>query len=301
MTYVADESVGTIGIDRSTSNNIGSDVRYYIKKNGSNWLFPSTTSFNTAPDLNVGNDWTVVNAFSSNLNFPSQFMLQSDSFTVDYFISPKGATNEIDSDYEGVSISIDTLTASLYNNPSSNVLTDDDIINLNEFIPKKIKQSDIITDLVKRYNAYISTDKDNDRKIIIDTRDSYYAKGVTLDWSDKKDYSSKDTITLLSELQNKEFEFTYKKDSDDYNKNYSLSVDGNIYGQKKVEFTNEFAKGKKKIETPFSPTPLIYNAPQNPVAIVSAISATAPSTNMRVLHFGGVIDTLNNGDVLRNL
>ena len=90
-------------------------------------------------------------------------------------------------------------------------------------------------------------------------------------------------IKLLSELQNKEFIFSYKSDSDEYNKNYTESVNKDIYGQQKVEFSNEFVQGTKKIESPFSPTPLIYNSTSYPCAVVPSIKTSAPKTNLRVL------------------
>lgn len=294
VTYVADEFVGTAGIDVSGDVGYRYNLYYRVRKNGSNFYYPTLRYLYGFPDLNSSNDWTYTYSYTNTLNYPNIPFLIGDEFTLQYFIQD---TNLINALNEGVDYSIQVLNTSdtyIKNDSYASALTDDDTVSLNEYIPKDIKQSDIITDLVKRYNAYISIDPDNDRKIIIDTRDSYYEGGTVLDWTNKHDLSSKDDIKLLSELQNKEINFSYKADEDDYNKNYSESVDGDIYGEKKIEFINEFAKGTKKIETPFSPTPLIYNS-GSPVAIVPAISTLEPKTNMRVLYFAGLIDCINSG------
>lgn len=156
---------------------------------------------------------------------------------------------------------------------------------LSNAIPKDIKQTDLITDLIKRYNAYLYVNPDNDKDIIIDTRDGFYLDGETLDWTNKKDYSKKDSIKLLGELQSKELEFTYTEDNDNINEVYKNSV-GEVFGSKKVEFVNDFVKGTNKIQTPFAPTPLVGNSTFY-AAIVPAISSNTES-KIRVLHYGGL-------------
>lgn len=171
-------------------------------------------------------------------------------------------------------------------------VTDGDLIVLKDYIPKKIKQSDIITDLIKRYNAYIYIDPNNSKKIIFDSRDSFYNSGGTLDWTEKKDYSKKDKISLLSDLQNKELNFTYTKEKDDFfNDKYFNSV-GVVFGSKEVNFKTDFGKGTREVKTPFAPTPLVGNSLDS-VAIVSAIDSAEPGTTIRVLHYGGVKSCLN--------
>ena len=139
----------------------------------------------------------------------------------------------------------------------------------------------------------LSVDPNNDRKILINTREQYFASGGTLDWTDKQDMDSKIDIKLISELQNKEFKFSYKEDSEGNNEVYSDNNDGAIYGQKEVEFENDFVKGEKKIETPFSPTPLIQARAGKNFAIVSSIPTQAPKNKVRVLYYGGLIDTID--------
>lgn len=269
--------------------------------------------FNTAT-YNSANNFTVTRKDSININKYNTLLLPSDEVTFKYQtkkINPVGrylktqgrlGTNGTNNPTygEGVPLTVThkllsgtTSPSIIFDEANTTSITDGDPIFLNDYIPAKIKQKDIIIDLVKRYNLYISVDPDNDKKLILDTRDEFYAKGVTLDWTQKKDFSSADKIELLSQLQNKEMLFTYATDDDEWNKNYSLQVDEDIYGQKLIEFDNEFVKGTKKIETPFSPTPLVYNS-INRKMIVPSIKTQDPKNNMRVLYYAGLTDTLAN-------
>jgi len=180
--------------------------------------------------------------------------------------------------------------------PSREGVIEGDEINVTNYIPKNVKATNLINDVIKRYNLIIRTDPNDSKKILLDTRDDYYNNDTTpiIDWTQKKDYSQKDNIKLLSELQNKEMVFTYSKanDEDLLNKEYSNNFrEETIYGQKKIVFDNEFVKGTKKIQTPFAPTVMTYNSIDSPNMVVPYIDSVAPNTKPRVLHWGGVVDT----------
>jgi len=162
--------------------------------------------------------------------------------------------------------------------------TQNQYIDLGRYLPDKIKQKDLLTDLIRRYNLYIQTDADNPKLLIFDTRPDFYEKGIILDWTDKKDYSQRDEISLLSDLQSKLMIWSYKPDSDEYNKLYS-EYTGDIYGQYKYYYDNDFVIGEEKIESPFSPTPLV-KTPFN--AIVAGINPEIPKVAPRVLYWGGL-------------
>ena len=183
-----------------------------------------------------------------------------------------------------------TLT-SLQNFPELNIFELENL-PLNELIPKDILQSDLITDLVKRYNLYIIEDANNN-KILLYTRDQYYSGGTTLDWTYKKDYSTEDNIEFIPELQNKKILFTYTEDDDEANKQYNEKTK-QIYGQKQIEFDNEFVQGTKEIKTLFCSTPLIKCKSIDYAAIVPAIHAENPNNKLRVLYYGGLVNTIGN-------
>lgn len=165
------------------------------------------------------------------------------------------------------------------------VLSSGDPIDFETFLPDKLKQKDLIDDLIKRYNLFIEVDPDNPRELIFNTRPDFYSGGKTIDWTDKKDQAGEDKIELLSELQFKNMLFTYKEDNNDlFNKSY-LESTGDIYGQYKWTFDNDFVKGEKRIQSQFSPTPLVKTGFG---AIVPAIDPQNPIGSPRVLYWGGL-------------
>lgn len=167
-----------------------------------------------------------------------------------------------------------------------------DPIESSQWLNPKIKQKDFITDLIKRYNLFIQVSPTNERLLILDTRQDFYDRVLNLDWTKKKDYSSEDEITLLSELQFKEMLFTMKPDTgDQLNKDYT-ALTGDIYGQYKYIFGNEFVKGEQKTESPFSPTPLVKTGFG---AVVPGLSPQDPKVNPRILYWGGLINAQANG------
>ena len=172
------------------------------------------------------------------------------------------------------------------NQVSATELQQNDYIELARYLPDKIKQKDLLTDLIRRYNLYIQVNPENPKQLIFDARPDFYERGETVDWTDKKDYSSPDEIELLSDLQSKLMIWSYKSDSDEYNKSYT-EVTGDVYGQYKYYFDNDFVKGEERIESQFSPTPLV-KTPFS--AIVPGIDPQKPKVQPRVFYYGGLKD-----------
>lgn len=157
-----------------------------------------------------------------------------------------------------------------------------------DFMSIEFLQKDVIKDLMVRYNCYVYVNPENSNDIVFNIRDEFYATAPVVDWTDKKDYNTRDQIKLVAELQSEELLLSYSKGDDATNKNYTdLIGDKNIFGQFEYEFGNEFVKGKQKITSPYNPTPLVVHGAIN--AIVPAIPMRQPIIGMRVLYAGGVI------------
>jgi hypothetical protein len=139
-----------------------------------------------------------------------------------------------------------------------NNLTNGDEVDLSQMLPQKIKQFDFIKSIVNMFNLYLIPDENDANNIIIKTRDEYYAdfQNQYVDWTDKIDYSQNYKLQLLSELQNKTLNFTYKTANDEVNKKY-FDETGFLYGQYRLNFDNDFLNGEQKIEVMFEPTPLV--------------------------------------------
>ena len=139
-----------------------------------------------------------------------------------------------------------------------NNLSSGDEVDMSNITPKNIKQVDFIKSIANMFNLYLIPDNDNEKNIIIKTRDEFYDEFSTeyIDWTDKMDYSQDYSITLLSELQNKTLNYKYKTSDDEVNKRY-IEQAGIEYGQYKLNFDNDFLSGEKVIELLFEPTPLV--------------------------------------------
>jgi len=176
-------------------------------------------------------------------------------------------------------------------------------VNIPDFIPAKIKQKDFLKAISQMYNLYITPSKENDRQLVIRTRNEFYNGGDVKDWSNKLDVSQNIKVEFLPDLQNKKILFTYKADTDLFNKTYTDTV-GEIYGQAEYTFQSEYAKDTLTIgNTLFSPTPLANNGGQVDISlfpsvfsavttdlIVPTINCGEPKNNIRILYDGGNID-----------
>lgn len=173
-----------------------------------------------------------------------------------------------------------------FNTPTAELGQNMQIV-LPDFIPKKYKQKDFIANVTKLFNLYFTPDPENDKNLIIETRDEFYNNGGIVDWTDKFVVDDSAKIEFLPDLQNKKLKLTYKQDKDIYNSTYELAT-GEIYGQYEYEFLNQFVQGTKLIETGFSPTPLETNGTG---IVVPTIDSAAPKNNIRILYDCGWIPT----------
>jgi len=165
-------------------------------------------------------------------------------------------------------------------------------VNLRRYFDH-IKQKDLITDLIKRYNLVITPDPNNPNILLFDTYKDYFENNTeVLNWTDKKDYSQEDVIEFIQELQNNTilFSYTAANESDVFNQSY-IDATNDIYGEIEVAVPNANT-GMTEIITPFSPTPIITTGFG---AFVPAISAVRPTGRQRVLYYGGLKPMLNNG------
>jgi len=154
---------------------------------------------------------------------------------------------------------------------------------MNDFVPRKIKQSDFIKSIVNMYNLVIVPDATNDRRIIYQTRDDYYDGGIEKDWTNKIATDKGSDISFISNTNSKKITLSYKPDTDVVNKDY-LDETKEVYGQLEYELQNENIKGLEMKEIIFSPTP-IDNTSFGTYAPMYA--GKFPKCNIRILIDGG--------------
>jgi hypothetical protein len=119
-----------------------------------------------------------------------------------------------------------------------------------------ITQIDYLISLGKMFNLVFVPDRLNPKKINIQTYEDYHAGGSVIDWTDKLDLTKDLVIEPTTDIQKKDYEFTYSEGNDFVNQFYIENAD-RIYGRYLIEDTeNDFATGTLTIQPEFGAFPL---------------------------------------------
>ena len=166
------------------------------------------------------------------------------------------------------------------------------LIPMNSLVPE-IEMKDILLSIIQMFNLYITIDPDDERNLVIETRDTFYASGKVKDWTHKMARDKDVTLQPLGLLTGNEFIYTYAEDDDYYNKRYNDSF-GHVYGRAKAEVDNDFQLGTNEMEVVFSATPMVNDNPSNRIIgkiynedIEDGVAET--EHNIRLLYWGGLI------------
>lgn len=170
-------------------------------------------------------------------------------------------------------------------------LIEGDDITVNQVIPNKIKQKDLFLSVIKMFNLYIDVDKNNDKNLLIETRDDFYSSGTNLDWTELLDHSKPVEYRPMGDLDFKEFLYTYTDDTDYFNKKYKDTYQ-EAYGRYRYVTENEFLAGVSETKVIFSPTPLIGDNASDRVIpriwdVDSSNNVKSKAFNIRMLYVGG--------------
>lgn len=173
--------------------------------------------------------------------------------------------------------------------------TDGDNLIMSSATPDKIKQTDFVGSIIKRFNLYLDYDLIDRNLIYIEPRDDYYTD-VKVDATEKVDRSRELTISPIGALDASTYLFEDKEDKDVYNESHK-NTEGEVYGRYKVDVVNDFIKKESKINTIFSPT-ILSSESANNGRIVSSIKfeddngdKVEAKGNIRLLYWGGLINT----------
>ena len=170
-----------------------------------------------------------------------------------------------------------------------------DTIDTRLVVPKEIKQSDLLSSVIKRFNLYIDYDPIDENKLIIETRDDFLTDERE-NLEDKVDRSKDFVIKPLGALDAGRFIFKDQLDKDDLNDTYN-KVNDEIYGQLTLDVQNDFLDKDKTITTIFAPTPLQTIKGDNDrvlssMQFVDKDDKPAKATaKIRLLYWGGLLDT----------
>ena len=154
-----------------------------------------------------------------------------------------------------------------------------------------VEMSELLTSIFKMFNLYVEVDPNNERNLLIETRDTFYSQGGTKDWTYKLARDRDITLEPLGVLTDREYIYTYSEDGDYYNERYQNNR-GHVYGRARIEIDNDFVQSSKEVDIVFSPSPLVNDSPSN--RIIPAIwdadiddGVKPTDTNIRILQWGG--------------
>ena len=167
--------------------------------------------------------------------------------------------------------------------PTTNIQVIGGILDINQYVPLKIKQSDFVKSIFTMYNLYVDIDTDQPNKLILKHRDEYYDSGAEVDWTAKLMKDKEQDLIFLPDITAKKLILSYKQDKDSPNEVYT-QMTNEVYGQLEYTFDNEYIKGTDTKEILFSPTPVVATTFD---AYVPALNGEAPKTNIRILYDGG--------------
>ena len=183
-----------------------------------------------------------------------------------------------------VNVVLDLISINMSILPSNNIQITGSTLNINQYVPNEIKQSDFVKSIFQMYNLYVEQDLNNPNNLILRHRDEYYDSGAEKNWSRKLAKDKEQELIFLPDLSNKKLKLTYAPDTDEFNTMYTQAT-AETYGQIEYTFDNEYVKDVATQELIFSPTPVVLTSFG---AYVPAINGSAPNTNIRILYDGGV-------------
>ena len=165
-------------------------------------------------------------------------------------------------------------------------------VDMNTLLPPDVLQADFLTSLTKLFHLYWdNTSLPYEMKV--QSREAYLTNN-TLDWSQKLDISRPVNILPMGALDANPYNFTYKEDSDYYNKLYKDEF-SRVYGDTKYYINNDFIKNEKKIEVIFSPTVLACEPAWLTDRVLPSIknydssgTLSIKAGNIRLLYYGGL-------------
>ena len=165
-------------------------------------------------------------------------------------------------------------------------------LEVNQALPKQIKQKDFVKSVMQAFNLYLDFDKNDPKKIIIESYNDYFNFGASVDWANKIDLEKPVDINPISMVDGKRYIFRYKEDKDYYNQKY-LNKYAETFGTRRIDITNDFKKEDKINELIFSPTPNVANYTLS-IAVPKIYKEQNGGNivpNIRMLYAGGVKNT----------
>ena len=189
-------------------------------------------------------------------------------------------------------VNLDVDAGSIFGNIlSSNVLINN-TITIQRSLPD-MTQREFLLSLSQMFNLYYEQTEENE--LTIEPRDSGFYTSDTLDWSQKLDLSQQHKVTPVSELNFKEYHFSYSEDEAAWNGKYRQAW-GEEYGSRSTYVATDFQTEIKEVTLPFASSVLTNDAKYSN-RVVTDISFVDDDGNLqsqesapRIVFYGGMIE-----------
>jgi hypothetical protein len=122
-------------------------------------------------------------------------------------------------------------------------------IDLDDLLPRSYKQKDLLDDIFRMFNAFVTVDEIDEKKLIIKTYDDFYSTGIYRDWSTK---ISEPKTKIIKNSFAKTTAFKFTDDSDIYTQDYKAKFPDGIYTEYVLNDT-EFGDADNAIVLSLSP------------------------------------------------
>lgn len=181
-----------------------------------------------------------------------------------------------------------------YNKVVNTTMSEGNTLQMFDVIPDKVKMIDYFMSNVKRFNLIVDVNPENERELIIKTRDAYLGNEViNIDKEELLDVGKDIEMIPITSLNVKEYLFTYTPDKDYWNDRYTKQWAGKIYGQRQVQVDTEFTENVQTTKVIFSPTPSVGLPSSNRVlptiyALNDYNQPVTTKSNIRSLYYGGL-------------
>lgn len=196
-------------------------------------------------------------------------------------------------------VTLDMPVGVFYNKVANNTMTEGNLLQMSDVIPKNVKMSEYIQSLIRDFNLVVDVNPLNPKELVIKTKDDFYDNTTTnaLNIHELIDRSKPIESYPVSTLNVKRYLYQRKPDNDYWNARYTQNWQ-EVYGNRQVDVETEFATADKKTESIFSPTCMVGLPGNDRVlpTIYAVDDYNQPKTakhNIRRLYYAGLKPCLN--------
>jgi hypothetical protein len=300
LNYTQTSTLTTFTLDDIFTNYPSAEcvlLLWLVEKDGSNYRRVSQIDINFSSEFfaqwNVGTGTQSINTISKPFSFGQFESVAGLSYMV--------SVGSIEFRYGSTIYRTSTNSWTFDNNvggQSSNTLLSTNLregetLNISKALPK-MKQSELLNAMVKRFNLYIEYTENNE--VIIEPRDDYFTD-ESIDTSAMVDRSKDYVIKPLGALTAREYIFTDLEDKDTVNTEYQDSFDES-YSYYSYDIDNDFTTEVKTISTVIAASPLQSQNGNNDRILTSAQFVggngfrSEAAGKPRLLYVGGLLPTV---------